>query len=67
MITKTDIENSLKEAGVEVFDDEPAAEGSWVFTIAELTSGRYPGRVEATIAALKAAEDFKRLCDVKTK
>lgn len=62
MVTKSDIENALQKAGIEILDELPNQRGGWVFTIAGMTSGQHTGRVEAIVAGLKAAEEIEHLC-----
>ena len=62
MVTKTAIESALKNAGVEVFDETPGAVGGWAYEIGGAVSGHCPGKLDAIVAGLKAAEELERLC-----
>jgi len=62
MINKSDVENALKKAGVEVADETPGKRGGWIFTIADMSSGRHAGEPEAIVAGLGCAEELERLC-----
>jgi hypothetical protein len=61
MITKVDIEDTLKKAGVEVFDEAPGAPGGWFYTIGDMESGRFDGKLDAILTGLQCAEELERL------
>ena len=61
MIGKADIELTLKNAGVEVYDEAPGAPGGWFYTLGEMESGRYDGKLDAVLAGLHCAEELERL------
>jgi hypothetical protein len=62
MVSKTEVEKALKQAGVEVIDEIPGGRGGWIFNVAGMNSGHYSGKAEAVVAGLKCAEELERLC-----
>ena len=62
MVTQSDVEAALKQAGVDVIDEIPGGRGGWIFNIAGMNSGYYSGKAEAVLAGLKCAEELERLC-----
>jgi hypothetical protein len=61
MVTKTEIDNALAQAGVEIIDETPGERGGWIFIVADTVSGRYGGKAEAILAGLQCAEELERL------
>jgi hypothetical protein len=62
MLNKADVEAALKQAGLTVADELPGQKGGWFYSIAGMESGQYPGRADAVLAGLRAAEELERLC-----
>ena len=63
MITREDIEAVLKKAGIEVFDETPGTRGGWFYTIGDMESGRFAGKLDAVVAGLKCVEELERQRD----
>jgi len=62
MLTKADVEVALKKVGVTVADELPGQKGGWFYSLAGMESGQYPGKADAVLAGLRAAEELERLC-----
>jgi hypothetical protein len=61
MVTKKELDALMAKLDLTVADELPGQRGGWFYSVAGMESGLFPGKADAVMAGLKAAEELERL------